>query len=124
MRHGVAFLAVRAGDGAVLLQRRPPAGLLGGMLGLPGTPWRAGSWTPAEARSHAPGRARWRRLGTVTHVFTHFRLELEVRTAVLERLSGVTEGEWIAHARLTDSGLPTLMAKAVALAEPGARAAA
>jgi len=38
LRRGAAFFALRA-DGAVLLSRRPPKGLLGGMSELPTTPW-------------------------------------------------------------------------------------
>jgi len=40
VRRGIAFWAQRA-DGAVLLRRRPPSGLLGGMMEIPSTPWRA-----------------------------------------------------------------------------------
>ena len=36
IRFGIAYVARRA-DGAVLLERRPPRGLLGGMLGWPGS---------------------------------------------------------------------------------------
>ena len=38
VRRGIAYLAVRD-DGAVLVETRPAAGLLGGMLGLPGSDW-------------------------------------------------------------------------------------
>ncbi|HZT50868.1 MAG TPA: A/G-specific adenine glycosylase, partial [Stellaceae bacterium] len=48
VRRGVAFWAVRE-DGAVLLRRRPEAGLLGGMMEVPSTPWRAAEWSEAEA---------------------------------------------------------------------------
>ena len=37
-RYGIAFLVQRE-DGAVLLRQRPEAGLLGGMLEVPSTPW-------------------------------------------------------------------------------------
>jgi A/G-specific adenine glycosylase len=72
-RRGVAWCAVR-GD-AVLLERRPATGLLGGTLGLPGCDWR-GDAAPAP-----PFPAAWRAAGLVRHVFTHFQLELEVRAA-------------------------------------------
>jgi A/G-specific adenine glycosylase len=39
-RFGAVFIAVRR-DGAVLLRRRPPKGLLGGMLEVPSTAWEA-----------------------------------------------------------------------------------
>ena len=39
LRFGVSFWVVDAA-GQVLLRRRPVSGLLGGMVELPGTPWR------------------------------------------------------------------------------------
>lgn len=78
-RHGVVFILTRGEH--VALVRRPPKGLLGGMLGLPTTPWREGTWTLAEAKTHAPRTAPWRDAGLVNHVFTHFSLDLRVLTA-------------------------------------------
>jgi A/G-specific adenine glycosylase len=78
-RHGVAFVLTR-GD-QVALARRPPKGLLGGMLGLPTTPWRAAPWTNGDALVHAPQTASWRDIGAIRHVFTHFSLDLRVMTA-------------------------------------------
>ena len=75
-RHGVAF--VLTCQGQVALQQRPPKGLLGGMLGLPTTDWRASPPGLAEALAAAPIAADWRRLGPIEHVFTHFALTLEV----------------------------------------------
>ena len=59
-----------AGD--VLLIRRPPSGLLGGMMALPEEP-------PA-------GGANWRDAGEVKHVFTHFALTLSVLAARVKKL--------------------------------------
>ena len=56
-RYGVAFWLTRA-DGAVLLRRRPAEGLLGGMIEIPSTPWRAEPWTLAEAVDAAPAGGR------------------------------------------------------------------
>ena len=75
-RHGIAFRLVNRGR--VALVRRPPKGLLGGMLGLPTTPWRTALWTRADALAHAPPAAGWRPAGEVEHVFTHFSLTLAV----------------------------------------------
>jgi A/G-specific adenine glycosylase len=71
-RLGIAYLALRP-DGAVLLERRPPRGLLGGMLGLPGTDRAAGRPRPSARRGQSrraaadsSGRAsaaRFRRAG-------------------------------------------------------------
>src|SRR6516225_672234 len=57
-RFGVAFWLTRA-DGGVLLRRRPDHGLLGGMIEIPSTRWRAEPWTLDEAREAAPAPAQW-----------------------------------------------------------------
>ena len=61
LRHGVVFWLVR-GDGAVLLRRRPEAGLLGGMIELPSTAVARGA---VVGRRGARGRRRQRRNGGV-----------------------------------------------------------
>ena len=78
-RHGAAFVLIHRGR--VALERRPPRGLLGGMLGLPTTGWSGSPPTAAEIQRAAPAAAPWRSLGMVEHVFTHFALTLEVRCA-------------------------------------------
>ena len=78
-RHGAVFRLTHAG--AVALVRRPPKGLLGGMLGLPTTPWRAAPFSDSEALALAPTAADWRAAGQVEHVFTHFSLTLAVYAA-------------------------------------------
>jgi A/G-specific adenine glycosylase len=78
-RHGVAFRLVC--NDTVGLVRRPPRGLLGGMLGLPTTAWRSEPWSPAEALAEAPAPADWRPAGAVEHVFTHFSLTLAIYQA-------------------------------------------
>lgn len=106
-RRGTAFWIER--DGHVLLQRRPPKGMLGGMRALP-----SGPWTSADpGLDEAPIAAEWRSLGSVAHVFTHFALELSVVAAE----SGDSEGEWWPIDRISEAGLPTLFAKAAALAQ-------
>jgi A/G-specific adenine glycosylase len=80
-RHGVHFAAIGAA-GALLLVRRPPKGLLGGMLEMPGTPWREAPWTLAEALAHAPFAAPWAAAeGEARHGFTHFELSLRLLVA-------------------------------------------
>jgi A/G-specific adenine glycosylase len=75
-RHGVAYLLTRGEE--VALVRRPPKGLLGGMLALPTSDWRAARWGEGEAKAAAPIAADWRRAGEIEHVFTHFALALQV----------------------------------------------
>ncbi|MDP3175255.1 MAG: A/G-specific adenine glycosylase [Phenylobacterium sp.] len=78
-RFGIAYLLTQ-GD-QVGLVRRPPRGLLGGMLALPTSDWRATPWSEAEALAAAPADADWRAAGEVEHVFTHFSLGLRVLRA-------------------------------------------
>ncbi|HEY3910047.1 MAG TPA: A/G-specific adenine glycosylase [Stellaceae bacterium] len=104
LRHGVAFWLTRA-DGSVLLRRRPERGLLGGMIEIPSTEWRAVRWSFAEAVAAAPVAARWSALpGVVRHGFTHFRLELAVVAG-----QGDSDGLWSPVDRLGEHALPTLM---------------
>jgi A/G-specific adenine glycosylase len=118
LRCGAAFVALRA-DGCVLMRSRPPKGLLGGMTEVPTTPWTH-DFKAGEALRHAPrlkrARPRWRRLpGVVSHVFTHFPLELVVYRAQFPVGASPPAGaRWIALAELGGEALPSLMRKVVA----------
>ena len=109
-RHGIAYWAV-AGDGSVLLRRRPEKGLLGGMMEVPTSEFRAAPWTLAEAEAAAPVPGSWRVLdGTVVHGFTHFALELTVLAARVGQRNPAI-GTWSTVPGLKDHALPTLMKK-------------
>jgi A/G-specific adenine glycosylase len=108
-RIGTAFWLER--EGHVLLCRRPPRGMLGGMRALPSGPWTASDPGLADA----PAAADWRPLGRVSHIFTHFALDLAVVVASAD--SPDAEGEWWPVQRIEEAGLPTLFAKAAALAQ-------
>jgi A/G-specific adenine glycosylase len=111
-RHGVVFAIIRGSQ--VGLVRRPPRGLLGGMLGLPTTPWRAAPWSRAEAMGHAPGPGSWRSVGEVSHAFTHFSLDLQVMAASDAEVVG--DIVWTPlHAAIAQT--PSLFAKALRLLE-------
>ena len=115
LRHATAFWAADA-DGRVLLRRRPPSGLLGGMTEVPSTPWTDRPWTVATARGHAPLRALWKRIpGVVTHGFTHFRIEFHLLCARVARPpeSLGSEAFWCPLSELDRQALPTLMRKLV-----------
>ncbi|MBK1661473.1 A/G-specific adenine glycosylase [Paracraurococcus ruber] len=124
LRHGVHFLLTDAA-GQVLLRRRPPKGLLGGMLELPGTPWRDAPWTEAEALAFAPAEGlRWRRVpGVARHGFTHFELEMLLLAAAMPALAppaGMEARPLVAAA----AAMPTVMRKLLDLAAGGAAAEA
>ncbi|NNU79109.1 A/G-specific adenine glycosylase [Halovulum dunhuangense] len=108
VRRGVAYLARRA-DGAILLERRPDKGLLGGMLGLPGPDW--GETVPAH---RPPVDAEWRISPLVVrHTFTHFHLELEVRVTELPEGAQARSGRFHPGAELRAGDLPTVFRKAL-----------
>jgi A/G-specific adenine glycosylase len=100
-RQGQVWLAVRACDGAVLIETRPPKGLLGGMPGFPGDAWDGATGT-------APLPGPWRHLGEVRHTFTHFHLSLSVH--LTEADGNPLRGEW--RQGFDPASLPTLMRKA------------
>ena len=117
-RRGVAFVAVRA-DGAVLLRRRPPKGLLGGMSEPPGSVWRAVD--AGEAAEAAPPIAgRWRTVAAVEHTFTHFHLRLAVMRGDCPLAAPPPAGHWWSRAaELPGEALPTVFRKAIAAALEG-----
>jgi A/G-specific adenine glycosylase len=104
-RHGVAYVLTRGDE--VALVRRPPKGLLGGMLALPTSDWRAARWTDAEALAVAPAEAAWRGVGEVEHGFTHFTLTLR-----LLRAEGSAAADVIWSPRRDLDALPSVFLKA------------
>jgi len=114
IRHGVHFW-LRDEAGGVLLRRRPPFGLFGGMVELPGTPWRTADWTTADALDHAPMQASWRPAGQVRHGLTHFELHIDLLAAIVPRIEA--DGFVCQVAALDTQALPSVMRKCVAMAE-------
>ena len=115
LRRGAAFVVTR-GD-QVLVRTRPEKGLLGGMTEVPTSRWLAAQ-DDKTARKEAPmlnGLARWhRKAGVVTHVFTHFPLELVVYTANAPARARAPEGmRWVPIATLQDEALPNVMRKVI-----------
>ena len=117
-RSGAEVHAVR-GDGAILLRKRPAKGLLGGMTEVPGTAWtaRIDGATGVEA---APFPADWQRRGNISHVFTHFSLDLTVYAADVGEMAPPQGHFWSRPGWLNDEALPTVMKKAIEAAIPGA----
>jgi A/G-specific adenine glycosylase len=116
LRRGAAFVVTRGNE--LLVRSRPEKGLLGGMTEVPTSDWLAGQDDKA-ALNQAPalkGATRWhRKAGVVTHVFTHFPLELVVHTASVAARTRAPEGmRWVPIATLQDEALPNLMRKVIA----------
>jgi A/G-specific adenine glycosylase len=113
MRYGAHFWLTDAA-GQVLLRRRPPRGLLGGMTELPGTAWTAAPLSRTAALAQAPMTAAWRAAGQATHGFTHFELIIDVYTARVARIDG--DGFLRPAHALEEEALPSVMRKCIAVA--------
>ena len=116
LRRGAAFVVTRGDE--LLVRTRPEKGLLGGMTEVPGSDWRAAQ-DDEDALKQAPrlgGVTRWhRKVGVVTHVFTHFPLELVVYTAhVPARTRAPKDMRWVPIATLAGEALPNVMRKVIA----------
>jgi len=116
LRRGAAFVVTRGDE--ILLRTRPAKGLLGGMTEVPTSDWLAAQ-EDAAALKQAPqlkGIARWhRRIGVVTHVFTHFPLELVVyKTQVPARTRAPKGMRWVPISAAHGEALPNVMRKVIA----------
>tara|TARA_R110002049_G_scaffold44333_5_gene130036 strand:+ start:87142 stop:88206 length:1065 start_codon:yes stop_codon:yes gene_type:complete len=114
IRHGTVYLARRV-DGAWLLETRPDKGLLGGMLGWPGSDWLDA--TEPRPQGLPPIAADWRTVtGEVRHTFTHFHLMLTVQHAQVPAHATPQAGQFIPPNQFSPTDLPTVMRKAFDLA--------
>ena len=103
-RTGTVWLARRE-DGALLLERRPDRGLLGGTLGFPGDGWDG-------AAGVVPLTSDWYLAGEVRHTFTHFHLILSVKTTQVPQNASPIRGNFLGGNLFSSQDLPTLMRKA------------
>jgi A/G-specific adenine glycosylase len=119
-RFGHAFLALRE-DGHVLLRQRPDSGLLARMIEVPSTDWLDDLPALKDAMRAAPVRGDWWPVpGVVTHVFTHFKLELVVHVAIVPTDAALTfwadsaKCRWVSRRALGGQALPSVMRKIIA----------
>ena len=109
-RYGHAFVIFdSAGD--VYLEKRDSKGLLGGMTQVP-----VSEWGPERRHLQPPLAAEWRGHGQIVHVFTHFRLELEVWSARAADPATLDAGWWASPGELDAEALPSVFRKALAAA--------
>jgi A/G-specific adenine glycosylase len=116
LRRGAAFVITRGDE--LLVRTRAEKGLLGGMTEVPTSHWLAAQ-DDKTALTQAPmlkGIARWnRKAGVVTHIFTHFPLELVVYTASVPARARAPEAmRWVPISTLRDEALPNVMRKVIA----------
>ena len=114
VRRGLVYLARRT-DGAWLLETRPDTGLLGGMLGWPGSDWIDAALDAPASAPPLPGN--WRTVpGEVRHTFTHFHLVLGVMRLDVDQDASGAVGRFYRPDEFGPSDLPTVMRKAFDLA--------
>jgi A/G-specific adenine glycosylase len=118
LRRGAAFVVTRGDE--MLVRTRPEKGLLGGMTEVPNSSWLAAQEDKSALRQSPmlKGVGRWhRKTGFVTHVFTHFPLELVVYTATVSAGARAPRGmRWVPISTLADEALPNVMRKVIARA--------
>lgn len=109
-----AALAVWHGE-RLLLRRRAPEGLLGGLWCLPLVPVDEGGGPEATAVRALLGRRKWSwqaRPDRVRHVFTHRIWELQLFEAHVARTTeDSAEVRWLQPGELPDGGLPSVTSK-------------
>jgi len=94
LRHAIWYVFLHRGQ--VLLERRPGAGLWGGL------------WTFPETR--LPGAAKPRRLPRVEHGFTHFRLRAQPLLCAVRKAAPSAEAPgriWLDVADAVEAAVPT-----------------
>ncbi|MEX1081721.1 MAG: A/G-specific adenine glycosylase [Halofilum sp. (in: g-proteobacteria)] len=104
-RETVALVLQRPSDRAILLERRPPTGIWGGLWSLPefDDEERLQQWLAARL-GDVPAEA----LAAVEHAFTHFRLRIHPRRVFMEPPAAIAEADahgWYA-ADMAPGGLP------------------
>lgn len=114
LRRGAAFVVMRK-DGALLVRTRADKGLLAKMTEVPTTQWTH-DFDDANALDDAPLNATWQRIaGVVSHVFTHFPLELIVyRAHVVQAIRAPKGMRWIAANEIEGEAFPNVMRKVIA----------
>ena len=104
-RFGMVYV-VRREDGAWLLETRPESGLLGGMLGWPGSDWTD------DPQPLPPIAAVWSELDAeARHTFTHFHLRLRIFWARVPDSAVPTKGAFVPAQAFAPASLPTAMRK-------------
>lgn len=118
----VTLLAMVNETGALLLERRPPSGIWGGLWSLP-------EWLPSAGENGQElhhwietqfglNVSSYQKLGDFSHTFTHFRLKispivLQVRGVPADRVMEKQPLFWYKAEQFSQIGLPTPIKKVV-----------
>jgi len=111
-RRAVRMAVVMLGDN-VLLERRPPSGIWGGLLALPEIPEsiQIEDWV---MRNLGTDEAAVRALPPLVHVFTHFTLEIapwRIELPVAPRMLSESSWQWLALEQIGSAALPAPVRK-------------
>ncbi|MCL4105025.1 UNVERIFIED_CONTAM: hypothetical protein GTU68_018732 [Idotea baltica] len=110
-RFGIAYI-VRRADGALLLETRPDKGLLGGMLGWPGSEWNE------DPKANPPFETNWEQAEVeALHTFTHFHLRLKIMVTKVAMDFEPANAAFIPSKDFRPDDLPTVMRKAYDVAQ-------
>jgi A/G-specific adenine glycosylase len=115
LRHARLLLASNS-EGALLLEKRAPLGIWGGLWCPPlldDAQLASGSWALALLDGHASAES----LPVVRHGFTHFELELQPLRMRVGRMDLIAEPErwrWVRLSELSAIGLPAPVRKLIA----------
>jgi A/G-specific adenine glycosylase len=104
------MLVLRDGD-SILLEKRPPTGIWGGLWSLPEA---ADESALAQVAQKLGGDDRLQRLAPFSHTFTHFKLDIEPRLGEARAVPReVSDGEtvWAPLARIDSYGVPAPVRK-------------
>ncbi|MCK6389838.1 MAG: A/G-specific adenine glycosylase [Azonexus sp.] len=104
-----SFVLIVDAHQRLLLQRRPPSGIWGGLLVPPEGEANA---LLEQLQLRAPLRQK---LPHLLHTFTHFRLELQPTLCRIDETPEIPPGEfvWIALEHASDAGVPTPIRKLI-----------
>ncbi|WP_186310772.1 A/G-specific adenine glycosylase [Paraburkholderia sp. BCC1886] len=110
------MLVLRDGN-AVMLEKRPPSGIWGGLWSLPEAADEAALADRALVFGGEGARESLSPLAPLTHVFTHFKLDIEPRLAELDPKVGTlaalgdADTAWVALSELDSFGVPAPVRK-------------
>lgn len=117
-RHAFVFYIENEG-GQILLEKRAPKGLLGGLISFPTTTWELKKVPFEEAYSSLPFKDFLSDLSFFTqpvkHTFTHFHLFLYPIKAKINALNTLPQNElfWEKRENFSSLAFPTLMKKVI-----------
>lgn len=113
-RRADVFIALRNND-QILIQKRPPKGLLGGLWEFPSGDWQevdpGTDWQSPDPEG-MPLEAIWKATDKIVkHTFTHFHLELRIWIADTIPTDSPKSGSFVPFDELSAYAFPTVMKK-------------